>query len=135
MPPPTLVLLMGDVEGDISDEIKRLLNPGPVHYVLCTGNIGSKSNLEFFRSAASIEYIQTKGNKDITGIHNEYIEVESVMFNGNNIPFIKNYFNENDSKSSNMILENKKIVNIGNYRIGLLHGHGHNEDELLQLQK
>lgn len=66
-----LVLIIGGLcksEGvnsisDIPLTLKTLFKPNRIHHVICVGNIGSKSSLDFFKRLGTT-YTQIKGDKD-----------------------------------------------------------------------
>ncbi|KAH8741635.1 vacuolar protein sorting 29 [Cryptosporidium ryanae] len=95
-----LVLLIGDMNipygaKELPPNFKELLATDKINYVLCTGNIGSQECVEMLQSIASNVYIVT-GNLD-SGI-------------------------VNTDPESNGTFPEYVVVQIGEFKIGLMHG-------------
>ena len=63
-----LVLLIGDLyipqrAADIPAELKKLLVPGKIHQIVCTGNITSRETFDYLRSIAA-EITVARGDLD-----------------------------------------------------------------------
>ena len=87
-----LVLIIGDLHiphrsNSIPAAFKKLLVPGRINHVLCTGNLCTEEQLEFLRSLSS------------------------------NVHVVKGDFDEISG------LPETKTVDIGDFKIGLCHGH------------
>uniref|UniRef100_A0A8C8AMX3 Vacuolar protein sorting-associated protein 29 n=1 Tax=Otus sunia TaxID=257818 RepID=A0A8C8AMX3_9STRI len=86
-----LVLVLGDLHiphrcSGLPVEFKKLLVPGKIHHILCTGNLCTKESYDYLRTLAGDVHV-------VRG----------------------------DSESLNYPEE--KVVTVGQFRIGLIHGH------------
>lgn len=87
-----LVLVIGDLHipfrcGSIPAQFRKLLVPGKIQHILCTGNLCSKDMYDYLRTLASDVHI------------------------------VRGDFDEN------LTYPEQKVVTVGKFRIGLLHGH------------
>eukprot|EP00124_Ichthyophonus_hoferi_P000152 Ihof_evm16s5 gene=Ihof_evmTU16s5 len=87
-----LVLVIGDMHipqraADFPLKFKKLLVPGKIQQVLCTGNLTSKDTLSFFKSLANDMHV-VRGDCD-----------------------------------ENLQWPENKVVTIGQFKIGMCHGH------------
>lgn len=106
-----LVLVLGDMHiphraSCIPEKFKRMLVPNKMQHVFCTGNIGSRQQYDEVRSLAP--------NIHITAGDYEY---NSPAFSS---------FDPSSSASSSLATSSfpeSKIITVGEFRIGLLHGH------------
>ena len=94
-----LVLVVGDHHiGNrahvIPEEFQRMLVPNKMQHVICTGNLGSKEQFNELRQLAP--------NVHVVAGDNEYVDASS---------------------SSQMSFPSTRVVHIGEFRIGLIHGH------------
>ncbi|NXA38061.1 VPS29 protein, partial [Eudromia elegans] len=69
-------------------EFKKLLVPGKIQHILCTGNLCTKESYDYLRTLASDIHV-VRGDSEVRGL---------------------NYPEE-------------KVVTVGQFRIGLIHGH------------
>eukprot|EP00199_Chlamydomonas_sp_CCMP681_P006335 CAMPEP_0119102880 /NCGR_PEP_ID=MMETSP1180-20130426/1485_1 /TAXON_ID=3052 ORGANISM="Chlamydomonas cf sp, Strain CCMP681" /NCGR_SAMPLE_ID=MMETSP1180 /ASSEMBLY_ACC=CAM_ASM_000741 /LENGTH=189 /DNA_ID=CAMNT_0007087257 /DNA_START=32 /DNA_END=601 /DNA_ORIENTATION=- len=86
-----LILCIGDLHiphrcPDLPPQFKELLKPGKIQSILCTGNLCSRTVIEYLRSITT----------DVTMVQGDFDEFTSPE---------------------------RSIVNIGDYKIGLIHGH------------
>lgn len=91
----TLVLVLGDLHiphraNAIPTQFKKLLVPGKIKHIFCTGNLCGKDTYEYLRSLSSEVHV-TKGDFDDSGTSSQY--------------------------------PSSKVITIGNFKIGLIHGH------------
>jgi len=87
-----LALIIGDFHipmraTDIPDKFKELLVPNKVHNVICTGNVGSKDQIDWLKSLSD-NFVMVKGDYD-----------------------------------ENPGLPESKVITIGKFKIGIVHGH------------
>ncbi|XP_067938460.1 vacuolar protein sorting-associated protein 29-like [Watersipora subatra] len=87
-----LVLVIGDLHvphrtNNIPPKFKKLLVPGKIQHILCTGNLCTKETYDYLRSIA------------------------------NDVHIVKGDFDENINWPE------QKVVTVGQFRIGLCHGH------------
>mmetsp|Transcript_14089 Transcript_14089/g.19608 ORF Transcript_14089/g.19608 Transcript_14089/m.19608 type:complete len:185 (-) Transcript_14089:70-624(-) len=87
-----LVLVIGDVHvphraASLPPKFTKLLVPGKIQHILCTGNLCSKEIQDYLRTLAS------------------------------DVHFVKGDFDENQTFPEN------KVVTIGQFKIGIIHGH------------
>ncbi|XP_064392692.1 vacuolar protein sorting-associated protein 29-like [Halichondria panicea] len=87
-----LVLIIGDFHiphraNAIPQQFKKLLVPGKIQHILCTGNLCSKETLDYLKTLASDVHV-TRGDFD---------EIST--------------------------LPEQKVLTVGQFRIGLTHGH------------
>lgn len=73
---------------NLPNKFKKLLVPGRIHHILCTGNLCTKESYDYLKTLASDVHI-VKGDLD----------------------------------DINLNYPDQRVVNIGNFRIGLCHGH------------
>lgn len=110
-----LVLVLGDLHipqraSLIPEKFKRMLVPNKMQHVLCTGNIGSRQQYEELRNLAP--------NVHITAGDYEY-----------NAPtFTSSAANSDQSEATGSgptpsAFPESKVITVGEFRIGLLHGH------------
>eukprot|EP00126_Sphaerothecum_destruens_P005974 Sdes_comp19148_c0_seq3m9891 len=97
-----LVLLIGDLHiphraNDLPLKFKKLLVPGKIQHVLCTGNLTSRATFEYLKSLAQDVHV-------VCGDFDEISSSEAQM--GKFGPF-----------------PSTKIIELGSFRFGLLHGH------------
>lgn len=78
----------------IPEEFQRMLVPNKMQHVICTGNLGSKEQFNELRQLAP--------NVHVVAGDNEYVD---------------------SSSSSQMSFPSTRVVHIGEFRIGLIHGH------------
>ncbi|NWI11910.1 VPS29 protein, partial [Crypturellus soui] len=88
-----LVLVLGDLHiphrcSGLPAKFKKLLVPGKIQHILCTGNLCTKESYDYLRSLASDIHV-VRGNSEVRSM---------------------NYPEE-------------KVVTVGQFRIGLIHGH------------
>lgn len=93
-----LVLVLGDLhipkrESLIPEKFKRMLVPNKMQHVICTGNLGSKQQYEELRQLAPNVHV-------VAGDSDEF-----------------------DSTSLQMTFPETKVISIGEFRIGVIHGH------------
>mmetsp|Transcript_2313 Transcript_2313/g.3708 ORF Transcript_2313/g.3708 Transcript_2313/m.3708 type:complete len:183 (+) Transcript_2313:52-600(+) len=86
-----LVLVLGDLHipyraHELPEKFKKLLVPGKIQKILCTGNLCSKETFDYLKTLASDVHV-AKGD-----------------FDTSNYP-------------------ESKVVEIGNFKIGIIHGH------------
>ncbi|XP_064378241.1 vacuolar protein sorting-associated protein 29-like isoform X2 [Dromaius novaehollandiae] len=91
LPCEKLVLVLGDLHvphrsGGLPAKFKKLLVPGKIQHILCTGNLCTKESYDYLRTLA--------------------VDIHVVR---------------GDSESLNYPEE--KVVTVGQFRIGLIHGH------------
>ncbi|XP_070807152.1 vacuolar protein sorting-associated protein 29-like [Pituophis catenifer annectens] len=91
-PPGTLVLVIGDLHiphrcCSLPAKFKKLLVPGKIQHILCTGNLCTKESYDYLRTLAGDVHI------------------------------VRGDFDEGTSYPQ------QKIVTVGQFRIGLIHGH------------
>jgi vacuolar protein sorting-associated protein 29 len=94
-----LVLVIGDLhiphrQADLPKKFKALLQPGKIQHILCTGNVVDKLTYDYLRSLASDVHV-VRGDFD----------------DGTFLPVVA------DS------LPETKVVKIGQFQLGLCHGH------------
>jgi len=87
-----LVLVLGDTHipyrsHSLPSKFKKLLVPGRIQHILCTGNLCTKESFDYLKTLASDVHI------------------------------VKGEFDEN------MNYPDQKVVTVGQFRIGLCHGH------------
>ncbi|KAI8822996.1 Metallo-dependent phosphatase-like protein [Fimicolochytrium jonesii] len=100
-----LVLAVGDFHiphraVDLPAKFKRLLVPGKIQQILCTGNLTSRETLDYLRSVCS-DILLVKGDMDETGL------ASSISGGG----------------ASSSAVPASRVVTHGPLRIGLIHGH------------
>ncbi|XP_015795914.1 vacuolar protein sorting-associated protein 29 [Tetranychus urticae] len=88
-----LVLVLGDTHipyrsHNLPSKFKKLLVPGRIHHILCTGNLCTKETYDYLKTLASDVHV-VRGDFDDIGLN--YPE--------------------------------QKVVTVGQFRIGLCHGH------------
>lgn len=89
-----LVLVVGDYnEGEIPEKFKRMLVPNKMQHIFCTGNLGSKENYDELRQLAP------------------------------NVHVVSGDYESSRKSSLQMTFPESKVVQIGEFRIGLVHGH------------
>lgn len=89
-----LVLVLGDYHaGEIPEKFKRMLVPNKMQHIFCTGNLGSKEHYDELRQLAP------------------------------NVHVVEGDWNHADNSSLQMTFPESKVVQIGEFRIGLVHGH------------
>lgn len=112
-----LVLLMGDIHiphraTDIPEKFKRMLVPNKMQHVICTGNLGSHEQYEMLRNlapnvtvvAGDFEYF-TPPNTSSAQQQQQQMSPQSQSSGcGSNFP-------------------ETKVVQVGQFRIGVVHGH------------
>ncbi|VVC45286.1 Phosphodiesterase MJ0936/Vps29,Phosphodiesterase YfcE, conserved site,Metallo-dependent phosphatase- [Cinara cedri] len=86
------VLVIGDMHvpfrsSGLPAQFKKLLTPGKIQHVLCTGNLCTKEMYEFLKSIA------------------------------NDVHVVRGDFDEN------LNYPDQKVVNVGQFKVGLCHGH------------
>lgn len=87
-----LVLVLGDLHiphrcANLPAKFKKLLVPGRIHHILCTGNLCTKETYDYLKTLA------------------------------NDVHIVRGEFDENLSYPE------QKVVTVGQFRIGLSHGH------------
>ncbi|CAD6998444.1 vacuolar protein sorting-associated protein 29 [Ceratitis capitata] len=87
-----LVLVLGDLHiphrcASLPAKFKKLLVPGRIHHILCTGNLCTKETYDYLKTLA------------------------------NDVHIVRGEFDENLSYPE------QKVVTVGQFRIGLSHGH------------
>ena len=100
-----LVLVIGDLNIpykaiDIPPQFKKLLVPGKIQQILCTGNVNYKNSviMDYLRSVCA----------------------EQVMVSG---PADLHFNNENFGEGTGSTITSSKIVQIGSFRIGIINGY------------
>lgn len=98
-----LVLILGDLhipnrEAEIPEKFKRMLVPNKMQHVICTGNVGSKEQYEELRGLAPNVHV-------VSG------DAEYYSSSGSN------------SDASLLAFPETRVVQVGDFRIGLIHGH------------
>lgn len=93
-----LVLIIGDHHISnranlIPEKFQRMLVPNKMQHVICTGNVGSKEQYEELRQLAP------------------------------NVHIVSGSENSDDGQSSQMAFPAMRVVQVGEFRIGLIHGH------------
>jgi len=88
-----LVLVLGDLHipfrcNALPAKFKKLLVPGRIHHILCTGNLCSKETLDYLKTLAS----------DVHIVRGDFDKVSSTY-------------------------PEQKVVTVGQFKIGLCHGH------------
>ena len=96
-----LVLLLGDLHiphrsTGIPDKFRRMLVPNKMQHLICTGNVGCKDTYEQLRSLAP-------------NIHIVSGDFEAVNTNG--------------VGGSSVSYPETKVIQVGQFRIGVIHGH------------
>lgn len=94
-----LVLVIGDMHiphrsADLPKKFKALLQPGKIQHVLCTGNVVDKLTYDYLRTLAS----------DVHVVRGDFDDATFMPNVANSLPETKN-------------------VKIGQFEIGLIHGH------------
>lgn len=93
-----LVLVVGDYhigrESDIPQQFKKMLNPGKMQHVVCTGNIGSKQHYDDLRQLAP----------------NIHIVAGDCEFDRSNSP-------------GEAVFPATRTLQVGDFKIGVIHGH------------
>lgn len=87
-----LVLVLGDLHiphraSALPSKFKKLLVPGRIQHILCTGNLCTKETLDYLKTLAS----------DVHVVRGEFDE--------------------------NLNYPEQKVVTVGQFRIGVCHGH------------
>ncbi|XP_059486348.1 vacuolar protein sorting-associated protein 29 [Neocloeon triangulifer] len=87
-----LVLVLGDLHiphrcSSLPNKFKKLLVPGRIQHILCTGNLCAKESFDYLKTLAS----------DVHVVRGEFDE--------------------------NLSYPEQKVVTVGQFRIGLCHGH------------
>ncbi|XP_037925636.1 vacuolar protein sorting-associated protein 29 [Hermetia illucens] len=87
-----LVLVLGDLHiphrcSSLPSKFKKLLVPGRIHHILCTGNLCTKESFDYLKTLA------------------------------NDVHIVRGDFDEN------LNYPEQKVVTVGQFRIGLSHGH------------
>ncbi|KXS13195.1 Metallo-dependent phosphatase [Gonapodya prolifera JEL478] len=98
-----LVLAIGDTHipsrsTELPAKFKKLLVPGKIQQILCTGNITSRATLDFLRSVAA-EIVPVRGDADEIGLGGTY------------------------PQSSQVVPPSARVVVHGPLKVGLIHGH------------
>eukprot|EP00560_Eucampia_antarctica_P006514 CAMPEP_0197824548 /NCGR_PEP_ID=MMETSP1437-20131217/1770_1 /TAXON_ID=49252 ORGANISM="Eucampia antarctica, Strain CCMP1452" /NCGR_SAMPLE_ID=MMETSP1437 /ASSEMBLY_ACC=CAM_ASM_001096 /LENGTH=197 /DNA_ID=CAMNT_0043424211 /DNA_START=15 /DNA_END=608 /DNA_ORIENTATION=+ len=96
-----LVLVLGDFHiphraSAIPEQFKRMLVPNKMQHVVCTGNLGSKEQYEDLRNLAP----------------NVHIVSGDFEFNNGECDF-----------DSQIVFPDTKVLQVGDFRIGVVHGH------------
>ena len=104
-----LVLVIGDFHiphraHDVPTAFKKMLVPGKIQHILCTGNLCSKETFDYLRTIAP----------DIHLARGEFDD-KSVATLGK--------ASQSSSSGSNAQSEESLVVTLGQFRIGLTHGH------------
>ena len=97
--PMVLVLVIGDLhiphrKADLPKKFKALLQPGKIQHILCTGNVVDKLTYDYLRSLAADVHVCRGDFDDSTFLPN--------VADG---------------------LPDTKVVKIGQFQLGLCHGH------------
>eukprot|EP01135_Chromosphaera_perkinsii_P007924 Nk52_evm1s1068 gene=Nk52_evmTU1s1068 len=105
-----LVLLIGDLHiphraADLPAKFKKLLVPGKIQHILCTGNITCKETFEYLKSLAHDLHI-VSGDFDET-----LVNIGGSSSGGGG------------SKGRLADYPSSKVVELGGFRIGITHGH------------
>jgi vacuolar protein sorting-associated protein 29 len=87
-----LVLVLGDFHipfraSTLPSKFKKLLVPGRIHHILCSGNLCTKDSFDYLKTLA------------------------------NDVHIVRGDFDENFNYPE------QKVVTVGQFRIGLCHGH------------
>lgn len=93
-----LVLVLGDLhipkrESVIPEKFKRMLVPNKMQHVICTGNLGSKQQYDELRALAP------------------------------NVHVVAGDCDEHSESSLQTVFPETKVISIGEFRIGVIHGH------------
>lgn len=101
-----LVLVMGDLHipnraSIIPEKFKRMLVPNKMQHVICTGNLGSKHQYEELRRLAPNVHV-------VSGDCDEFDKMGSAGAVDGGI---------------SMTFPETKVIHIGEFRIGVIHGH------------
>lgn len=103
-----LVLVLGDLHIphrsiSMPGKFKKLLVPGKIQHILCTGNLCTKESFDYLKTLASDVHV-VRGDFDEVGHHIILMLRVKVCFQNMNYP-------------------EQKVVTVGQFRIGLCHGH------------
>lgn len=110
------MLVLGDLHiphrcSSLPAKFKKLLVPGRIHHILCTGNLCTKE---------SFDYLKTLAN-DVHIVRGDFDEVKVCIF-----PLVYccalqpiRLF----GLPQNLNYPEQKVVTVGQFRIGLSHGH------------
>ena len=112
-----MVLVLGDLHiphrcSSLPAKFKKLLVPGRIQHILCTGNLCTKESYDYLKTLAS----------DVHVVRGDFDEVRTL---GHDL--IKEIFSKNlsnfFSNFQNLNYPEQKVVTVGQFRIGLSHGH------------
>jgi vacuolar protein sorting-associated protein 29 len=129
-----LVLVLGDLHlphrsQGLPAKFKRLLVPGRIQHILCTGNPDSHSNFNFnliLMIKRSLGNLCTKESYDYLKTLASDVHVVRGDFDENNAWPGKPRFMVQLSSCINMSIfyyPEQKVVSVGQFKIGLCHGH------------
>jgi vacuolar protein sorting-associated protein 29 len=96
---------------DIPEEFKGLLQPGKMNHVLCTGNVCSK---------AQDEYLRTLSNRFVAPSFSFLHALPYSMLSSvdSSVHIVRG-----DMDSAKFEYPEQKVIKIGEFSIGLVHGH------------
>ena len=111
-----LVLLIGDMHipyrsAGLSAKFKKLLVPGKIQQVLCTGNLCTKETLDYLRQLAGEVHVVRGDMDDMAGIG-----IGSTTGAGASA-------GQSQQVQVQVSMPDQKVVTIGPWRVGLAHGH------------
>ena len=103
-----LVLVLGDLHiphraSALPAKFKKLLVPGRIQHILCTGNLCTKETLDYLKTLASDVHVVRGDFEENTAYPEQKVELCLKPFN-----------------LFNFILQ---VVTVGQFRIGVCHGH------------
>lgn len=109
-----LVLVIGDFHiphraHDVPAAFKKMLVPGKIQHILCTGNLCTKETFDYLRTIAPDVHL-ARGEFDDKSVH---LLGKASLANNNN----------SSGTSSTASAEEALVVVLGQFRIGLTHGH------------
>lgn len=107
-----LVLVLGDLHiphrcSSLPAKFKKLLVPGRIQHILCTGNLCTKESYDYLKTLASDVHVVRGDFDEVTLCHLFVLTIEQVQ------SFV----------SQNLNYPEQKVVTVGQFRIGLCHGH------------
>ena len=97
-------------------KFKKLLVPGRIHHILCTGNLCSKETLDYLKTLASDVHI-VRGDFDKVRISNIFVYLHNKILTNNINLIFKSIFQISSTYPE------QKVVTVGQFKIGLCHGH------------
>lgn len=89
----------------LPNKFKKLLVPGRIHHILVTGNLCTKESYDYLKSLAG----------DVHVVKGDFDDVRLTKYSR------KKFSNLNSFQNANY--PEQKVVTVGQFRIGLCHGH------------